>query len=350
MHLGQRFLISIAFRFLFAAILFGTASSACVAGNYKFLKSVSIGGEGGWDCLTVDPDGRRLYVTHASKIIVLDTEQDKVVGEITDTTGVHAIAIASDLGRGYSSNGAESSIGVIDLKSLNTITKLKSGENPDAILYEPSAKEVFAFNGRSRSVTIINASSQTVAGEIALPGKPEFAAADSEHGVIFCNIEDKSQVVVIDTRKRAVRQTWPLAPGEEPTGIAFDSKHRRLFVTCHNKLMEMLDSETGKILASVPIGSGVDGCAFDPTTGLVFASCGDGTMTIAKEEPPGQLKVIQTLTTERGARTLALDSRTHRIYSVTAQFAPETSTPTPGQRSRPNFVPGTFHLLVFGPE
>ena len=319
--------------------------------NYKFIKSIPIGGEGGWDYLSIDAKARKLYVTHASKIVVVDLTQDKVAGEIADTPGVHGFAIAPELGRGFSSNGAESRVSVVDLKTLKTIAKVKTGENPDAILYDSTHSEVYAFNGRGKSATVINAESNNLVSTVPLSGKPEFAAADGLGERVFCNIDDKNEVAVIDMKTHAVTATWPLSPGEEPTGVAFDAVHHRLFVGCHNKLMTMLDSDTGKVVAKAPIGAGVDACAFDDAKQLAFASCGDGTVTIAKEEALDKLTVVQTLTTEPGARTMALDPGTHRIYTCTAQIAPDTGpSPSPGEHRRPNYVPGTFHVLVYGTE
>jgi YVTN family beta-propeller protein len=318
--------------------------------SYNLLKSIAIGGEGGWDYLSIDAKARKLYVTHASKIVIVDLAQDKVVGEIADTPGVHGFAIPPELEHGFSSNGAEARVSVVDLKTLRTLSKVETGENPDAILYEPGRAEVYVFNGRGKSATVIDAKTAKVVAAVPLAGKPEFAAADPKSGRVFCNIEDKNAVAVIDTKTHMVTATWPLAPGEEPTGMAIDAAHHRLFVGCHNKLMAMLDTDMGKIVATVPIGAGVDACAFDDATQLAFASCGDGTLTIAKEETPEKLTVTQTLTTERGARTMALDPVTHRIYTCTAQIAPEPASPSPspGERRRPDYVPGTFHLLVYG--
>ncbi len=318
--------------------------------NYKLLESIPLGGEGGWDYLSIDADARKLYVTHASKIVVVDLTRNKVVGDIADTPGVHGFAIAPELGRGFSSNGAESRVSVIDLITLKTITQVKTGENPDAILHEPARAEVCTFNGRGKSATVIDAKTGKVMATVLLSGKPEFAAADASSGRIFCNIEDKNEVAVIDSKTHSVIASWPLAPGEEPTGMALDAAHRRLFVGCHNKMMSMLDADTGKIIATVPIGVGVDACAFSDATQLAFASCGDGTLTIAKEETPDKLIVVQTLTTERGARTMALDPKTQRIYTCTAQIAAEPVSPSPaaGERPRPSYVPGTFHVLVYG--
>jgi len=317
--------------------------------DHKFLNEIPIGGEGGWDILTVDSVARRLYLSHATKVVVVDLEKNAVIAEIADTPGVHGFVVVPELGRGFSSNGKEAKSSVVDLKTLSTISKVDTGENPDALVYEPRRGEVYIFNHTGKSATVINAKTATVVATIPLEGSPEFAVADSATGRVYCNIEDKSEVAVINTAKHEVTARWPLSPGEEPTGIALDAAHHRLFATCHNKLMAMLDTGTGKVLATVPIGGGVDGCAFDDQMQLVFASCGEGTTTIAKEEAPEKLSVMQTLKTERGARTIALDPKTHRIYLPTAQFEP-TPSPAPGASpTRPKIVPSTLKLLVYGP-
>jgi YVTN family beta-propeller protein len=324
---------------------------AAHAQNYKFVKSIPLGGEGGWDILSIDAHARRLYVTHATKIVVVDLAQDKVVGEIADTPGVHAFAIAPELGKGFSTNGTESSVSVVDLKTLKTIAKVESGQSPDAAVYDPAHSEVYVFNGHGNSATVINAKSNNVVATVPLPGKPEFPAIDPLGERVFCNLEDKSEVAVIDTKTHAVTATWPLAPGEEPSGIAFDAVHHRLFVTCNNKMMMMLDTDTGKVVAQTPIGTRVDGCGFDDAKQLAFASCGEGVLTIAKEEALDKLTTVQTLKTELGARTMAIDPGTHRVYTCTAQIAPDTRpSPSPGERRRPNYVPDTFHVLVYGTE
>ena len=332
-------------------LVFLVSMPAMEAQSFKFLKSIPVGGEGGWDYLSVDAKARKLYVTHATKIVIVDLTSDNVMGEIADAPGVHGFALAPELSLGFSSNGAEARVSVVDLKTLKTITKIEIGENPDAILFEPTRSEVYAFNGRGKSATVIDTKNNQVVATVPLSGKPEFAAADGLSGRVFCNIEDKNEVAVIDMKTHAVTATWLLAPGQEPTGMAFDAVHHRLFVGCHNKLMTMLDSDTGKVVAKTPIGAGVDACAFDDATQLAFASCGDGTITIAKEEALDKLAIVQTLTTERGARTMALDPGTHRIYTCTAQIAPDTGpSPSPGERRRPNYVLGTFHVLVYGME
>ena len=317
---------------------------------YQFLTEIPIGGEGGWDILTIDSPANRLYLSHATKVVVVDLNKNAVVGEVADTPGVHAFVAVPEFQRGFSSNGKEAKSSVVDLITLKTISKIDTGQSPDAIVYEPRHREVYVFNHTGNSATVIDAKSATVSATISLGGSPEFAAVDEKAGRIYCNIEDKSEVAVIDSTKHEVVARWLIAPGEEPSGIALDAAHHRLFATCHNKMMVMLDTETGKVVANVPIGAGVDGCAFDDASQLAFASCGDGTTTIAKEETPQKLTVVQTLKTERGARTMALDPKTHRIYLPTAQFQPAPS-PSPGASpARPTIVPNTLKLLVYGPS
>jgi YVTN family beta-propeller protein len=335
--------------FLVCAICCANVGSAGLAEPYQFLNEIPIGGEGGWDILTIDSSASRLYLSHSTKVVVVDLNKNAVVGEIADTPSVHGFVAVSELQRGFSSNGKEAKSSVVDLKTLKTISKVDTGQNPDAVVYERKRREIYVFNHTGNSVTVIDPKELKVIVTIPLDGNPEFAAVDEDAGRIYCNIEDKSEVVAIDTTTHEVVANWPLAPGEEPSGIALDAAHHRLFSGCHNKMMTMLDTETGKVVATVPIGAGVDGCAFDDASQLAFASCGDGTTTIAKEESPGKLTVVQTLKTERGARTMALDWQTHRIYLPTAQFQPAPS-PSPGASpGRPTIVPNTLKLLVYGP-
>jgi YVTN family beta-propeller protein len=316
---------------------------------YHLVTGIPIGGEGGWDILTIDSVASRLYLSHATKVVVVDLNTNSVTGEIADTPGVHAFVAVPEVQRGFSSNGKESKSSVVDLTTLKTTSKIDTGSNPDAVVYEPRHREVYVFNHTGNSVTIINSKTATVSATIPLGGTPEFAAVDQAAGRVYCNIEDKSEVAVIDADKHEVVARWSLSPGERPSGIALDATHHRLFSGCHNKMMVMLDTESGKVVGSVPIASGVDGCAFDDATQLAFASCGDGTTTIAREEAPDKLTVLQTLKTERGARTMALDPETHRIYLPTAQFQPPPS-PSPGAApGRPSVVPNTLRLLVYGP-
>ena len=314
---------------------------------YHFLKEIPVGGDGGWDYLSVDADAGRLYVSHGTKVVVIDLARQAVAGEIADTPGVHGFAIAHELVRGFSSNGRENKVSVIDLASLKTLSKVESGENPDAILYEPLQREVYAFNGRGRSATVLGAESAKVLATIPLSGKPEFAVSDPTAGRVYCNLEDKNQVAAIDTKEHKVVSHWPIAPGEEASGMAIDLAHHRLFLGCGNKLMVIMDSSSGKVVGSVPIGQGVDANAFDPGTQLAFSSCGDGTVTIAHEDSPDKLTVVQTLKTERGAKTMALDPKTHNIYLSTAKFEAAPAQAEGAPRQRPKIVPGTFKVLVY---
>jgi DNA-binding beta-propeller fold protein YncE len=325
------------------ALLISAASASGADGPYHFIKEIPVGGEGGWDYLAVDGAARRLYVSHATKVVVIDLEKDEVVGEMADTPGVHGIAIASTLNRVFASNGRESKASIIDAKTLATLMKVDTGQNPDAILFEPGQQEVYTFNGRGKSATVFAADSGKVVATIELPGKPEFAVCDPEAGRVYNNIEDKSEVVAIDTKTHKVVDTWPIAPGEEASGMAFDQAHHRLFLGCGNKMMVMMDSATGKVITNVPIGDGVDANAFDPGTQLVFSSNGEGNVTIAHEDSPDKLTVVQILDTERGARTMTLDPKTHKIYLSSAKYEADT----PGQR-RPRAIPGSFKVLVYG--
>jgi DNA-binding beta-propeller fold protein YncE len=298
---------------------------------YHFIKEIPVGGDGGWDYLTVDPSAERLYVSHATQVMVIDLNTDQIVGEITNTLGVHGIAVAPKLKRVFVSDGRANQVTIADADTLQTITTVAAGHNPDCIVMGPKQKEVYAFNGRDHSATVIATDSGKVVATIPLAGKPEFA-----------QIEDQSEVAVIDAEAHQVITNWPIAPGESASGMAIDRKNHRLFLGCDNHLMIMMDSESGKVLSSIPIGEGVDANAFDPKTKLAFASCGDGTTTIAREDDD-DLTVVQTLKTERGARTMALDPTTHKIYLATAQM----EAPEPGQR-RGKIVPGTFKILVYG--
>ena len=301
----------------FALAILGILSLAKMsasAADYHALKEIAVGGAGGFDYLTVDPSARRLYVSHGTKAVVIDIEKNAIVGEVADTPGIHGIAIAPEFKRGFTSNGREAKASIFDLESLKTLSKVETGPNPDAILYESEQREIYTFNGRGNNATVIEAKTGQVVATIPLSGKPEAAAADAKAGRIYCNIENKNEIAVIDMKTHQVVTTWPIAPGEEASGMAIDLEHHRLFIGCHNKLMEMIDSTSGKVIDKVTIGDGVDGNAFDPATQLAFSSQGDGTVTIAHEDSPDKLTVIQTLKTQRGAKTIALDPKTHNIY------------------------------------
>ena len=334
---------------LFAALLCAAAvGRAQPNAGYKVVQKVLLGGEGGWDYLLVDAAARRLYVTRGTHVSVFDADTLKPVGEIENTAGVHGVALAPELGRGYVSNGRASSITIFDLKTLKTLEEVKStGENPDAILYDPASTRVFAFNGRSANATVLDAASGKVLATVALGGKPEFATSDQE-GRVYANLEDRSELVAIDSRKAEVLKHWPLAPCEEPTGMAIDRAHKRLFIGCGNRLMVVVNAATGNIVASVPIGAGVDATGFDPDTALAFSSNGEGTLTVVREDAPDKFSVVENVATQRGARTMALDEKTHRVFLVTAEFGPAPEAAAGQPRPRPPILPGTFTLLVVG--
>jgi DNA-binding beta-propeller fold protein YncE len=323
-----------------------TAVALAAAGpGYKVVNTYKVGGDGGWDYLIADGAARRLYISRATHVIVLDLDSGKTVGDIADTPGVHGIALAPELGRGFVSNGREGTVSVFDLKTLATISKVKAGENPDAILYDPATRRVFTFNGKSQDSTAIDAAKGTVLGTIKLDGKPEFAASDGK-GEIFVNIEDKSELTAIDSNKLAVKSTWPLAPCESPSGLSIDRKNRRLFVGCDNKMMAVVDADSGKVLATPAIGDGVDATTFDDETGLAFASCGEGVLTVVREESPDKFSVAENVPTQAGARTLALDSKTHNVYLVTAKFGPPPAATADNPHPRRSILPDSFVVLV----
>jgi YVTN family beta-propeller protein len=322
-------------------------SGLAAAPGYHVVKTYKLGGDGGWDYLTLDNTSNRLYISRSTHVIVIDADSGKPVGDIPDTPGVHGIALAPEFGRGFVSNGREGTVTVFDLNSLKVLSKIKVGENPDAILYDPASKRVFTFNGRSDDVTAIDAAKGEVMGTIKVDGKPEFAVSDAK-GEIFVNIEDKSELMALDPNKLDVKSRWPLAPCEEPTGLAIDRKHRRLFSGCSNKLMAIVDTDSGKLVSTLPIGDGVDATAFDPDTGLAFASCGEGVLTVVHEDSPDKFSVAENVPTKRGARTMALDPTKDRIFLVTAEFGPPPA-PTAGQpHPRPTILPDSFEVLVVG--
>ena len=326
-------------------VLFSLAAIAVAPADdaYHLLKEIPIGTDGGWDYLSVDSAAQRLYVSHGTQVVVIDLARDAVVGVITNVSGVHGLAPAPDLGIGLVTCGRENKAAMVDLKTLAVTAKVETAANPDGMLYEPGRQEFYTFNGRGQSATVIDAKTAKVVATIPLGGKPEFAQADPKAGLVFNNIEDKNEVVVIDTKTHAVKNHWPIEPNEEGSGLAYDAANHHLFIGCGgSKTMVMMDSTSGKILATVPIGDGVDANAFDPGTGLAFASCGDGTTTIAKEDGD-KLTVVQTLKTERGARTMTIDPATHKIYLASAKF----DAPAEGQR-RGKMQPGSFKILVYG--
>src|SRR5215813_14147434 len=315
--------------------------------GYRLLKKIEAGGEGGWDYLFVDSNSRHLYISRSTHVMVLDADTGTTIGDIPNTNGVHGIAIAADLGKGFTSNGRDASISIFDLKTLKVTGTVKVGKNPDAIIYDPATHRVFAFNRGDSSVSAIDAASGNVVGAITLGGHPEFAVSD-ETGRVFVNLDDKSEVVALDSRKLEVKTRWSVAPGEDPSGLAIDRKHHRLFSVCGNKKMVVSDYDTGRVIITLPIGGGVDAAGFDPETNLAFSSNGEGTLTIVHEDSPDAFSVSENVPTQQGARTMSLDTKTHNVYLVTAKFGPPPA-PTPERPNpRPSVVPNSFVVLVFG--
>jgi len=305
------------------------AATCTAEETYHLIKEIPVGGSAQWDYLTVDSEAHRLYLSHANKVEVIDLVGGTVVGTIENTPGVHGIALAPKLGRAFTSNGQENKASIVDLKTLKTISKVTTGANPDCILYDSTQNEVYTFNGRGKSATVFDPESGKVIATIDLGGKPEFAVSDGAAGRAYVNLEDKSEVVAIDLKTHQVLSHWPIAPGKAASGMAIDREHHRLFLGCDNQKMVMMDSTTGKVVATVPIGAGVDANAFDPATQLAFSSNGEeGTTTIAQETASNKLTVVQTLKTVVGARTMTLDPVTHDIY---------LPAPTPA-----------FRVLVYG--
>ena len=309
--------------------------------QFKVANRIKLGGEGGWDYLTYDQDGQRLFITRGSHVMVVDTNTLKMTADIADLSGIHGVALAPEFGRGFISNGGDNTVTIFDLKALKKLDSVKVGERPDAIVYEPFSKHVFTFNARGHDTTAIDAASGKVIGSVPLGGKPEFAASDGK-GKLYANIEDKSQIAELDVSKLSVLNTWPLAPCQEPSALAFDVAHHRLFAGCDNKMMAVVDSDSGKVVTTVPIGEGVDAGAFNPGTQEVFMSCGEGVLTVIHEDSPDKYTVKQNVATVKGARTMALDPEHDVVYLVTAQR--EATPPAPGQR--PAMVPGSFELIV----
>jgi DNA-binding beta-propeller fold protein YncE len=312
--------------------------------GYHVIHRINTGGEGGWDYVTVDPDDNRLFLSRGTHAMVIDLGRDSVVGDIPNTAGIHGVALAPELNRGFTSNGRDSSVTIFDYKTLAPIAVVKiPGRNPDAILYDPGTKRVFTFNGGTSNATALDATNGTVVGTVDLGGKPETAVSDG--GKVYANIEDKSEIAVFDPKTLAVLARWPLAPCEEPSGLAIDRVHQRLFAGCANKTMAVVDMRTGKVVATPAVGSGVDAAGFDPGTQLAFTSNGEGTITVVHEDTPDKYTVVETVPTQRGARTMAVNPKTHRLYTVTAEFGPAPAPTADRPRPRPPMIPGTFVVL-----
>ncbi len=316
--------------------------------GYKLVNKFHIEGDGGWDYLNVDETTGRIFISHGTVVQVIDEKDGKLLGTIPDTKGVHGIAIANDLNKAFISNGRDSSVTIIDLKSLEFITKVPvTGQNPDAILYDPFSHNVFVYNGRTANATVIDGVANKVVATIKLDGKPENSVSDGK-GKVYVNIEDKSEISVINSTTNKVENTWSIAPGEEASGMALDNENHRLFTVCSNKLMVVLDALSGKVIASLPIGDGSDGAAFDPALKRAYSSNGEGTLTVVQEVTPDEFIVLETIPTLRGARTITLDKKTHHIFMSTAEYMP--ADPSAGDSNRrPSVKSGTFMVLDVAP-
>jgi len=312
------------------------------ASGHKVIKTIPLGGEGGWDYVYVDSSARRVYISRGTHTVVMDADTYAVVGDIPDTQGVHGIAIASDLGRGFTSNGRSNDVTIFDLKTLKPIGNVKTDANPDAIVYDPVSKRVFTFNGRGKNTTAINAANGTVAGTLPLGGKPEFAAVDGK-GSVFVNNEDTSEIIEINAQKITETHRWPLAPCKSPSGLAMDTKNRRLYSVCDDKVSVVVNADTGKVVATPEIGKGPDAAAFDAGSNEFFASCGEGVLTVVHQDSPDQYTVVENVATKRSARTMGLDLKTHNIFMPAADFDP----PAPGER-RGKMKPDSFVIVVVG--
>ena len=321
--------------------------------RYEKIHKIEIGGEGGWDFLEVDAATRRLFIARATRVIVVDLDTEKVIGEIPDTPGVHGVAFVPDLSRGFTSNGTDSTVTVFDTKTLKTLGKVKANGRPDIIYFEPVSRRVFTFNHGTNDTTAIDPDGMKAIETIKLGGVPELAASD-EKGHIFVNLEDTSEIVEFDARTLKILKRFSLAPGSEPTGLAFDPKARKLFSTCSNRKLVVSDADSGKVVQTLDIGPGPDGCVYDASTGLFFASCGgDGTVAVVREKTPGQYEVAETIKTQVSAKTIALDPKTHRLYLAAATPAPaptavEKDKAVAKKKGGRRYAPGSFVVLVVG--
>jgi YVTN family beta-propeller protein len=311
--------------------------------NYKIINKIHLEGDEKWDYLYSDDQANRLYVSHGSIVQVVDENKGEVVGKITGLSGVHGIAIAPLLNKGFISNGKDSSVTIFDNKTFQVTAKISVGKGPDAILFDPFSNKVFVFNAKANSASVLNARSNKVEATIPLAGNPEFSVSDGK-GKVYVNLENMSSIAVINSSALKVENVWALAPGEEPTGLALDNDDHHLFSVCANKLMVIVDAETGKILTSLPIGEKADGAAFDPELKIAYSSNGEGTLTIVKEMHKGSFEVLKNFPTQKGAKTITINKKNHHVYLPTASLEAQPGT------GKPKVAPGTFIILDIVPE
>ena len=321
------------------------AAQVAAGAQYHVAARFPLGGDGGWDYLTVDTARGRVFVTRSDRVMVVDQASGKLLAEIPGLSRGHGVALDYSTNHGFLTSGADSTVVMFDLATLAVLKRTTAAVDADAILYDPASKHVFSFNGDANSATVLDAATGARVGTIPLGGKPEFGATD-RMGHVYVNIEDRAEIVEIDPVAMAVRRRWSIAPCEDPTGLALDVAHARLFSVCGNKLMAVSDIARGKVVATLPIGTGVDGAAFDPESGNVFASAGEGAITVVHEDAPDKYRVVSTVATMPGARTITLDPKSHRVYTVSAKFGPMPAAAPGGPRRRPPTVPGSFALIV----
>jgi len=332
---------------LLLALALPLTAHAADAPKYHILRHMTVGGDGGWDYLTFDPAGHRLFIARSTRVMVVDVASGQLSAEIVNTPGVHGVALVPDAGQGYASNGRESTVTVFDLKDLHEIARIKVGDAPDAIVYDPISKRVFTFNAKSKDTTAIDVATGKVAGTIPLGGKPEFSVSDGK-GHMYVNNEDKSEIVEFDPQALKETHRWKLTGCESPSGLAMDRKNRRLFAGCDNKKMAVMNADTGAVITTLAIGAGVDANAFDPETMLAFSSNGEGNLTVVHEDSPDKFTVVETVPTEKGARTMALDPETHKVYLVTAKFGPAPAPTADAPHPRPSILPNSFEVIELG--
>src|ERR1700676_2435359 len=325
--------------------------AAAPKGGYHLLTKYSLGAAPGgkeyWDYITLDPASRLLYVSHNTEVKVVNADSGKVSGSVADLKRVHGIALIPHLGKGYISDGGADEVVVFDIKTLKVTGHIKTGQNPDCIIYDPASKHIFTMNGKSNDASVIDPATETVIATIPMGGRPEYAVADG-HGMIYDNIEDKNEVVALDSRTNTVKARWPIAPAAEATAIDMDVQHRRLFIGGRNKLLAIMDADTGKVLQTFPIGAGVDTNIYEPETGLLFTAARDGTLHVFHEDSADKFSVVETVKTEFGARNMALDPKTHKLFIDTANFGSAPAATTEQPNPQPTPVSGTFRLLVYG--
>jgi YVTN family beta-propeller protein len=320
-------------------------------GGYHLLKKYDLGAAPGgkeyWDYITFDPATRRLYVSHNTEVKVVNADTGAIIGSISELKRVHGIALVSELGRGFLSDGGADEAVVFDMKTLKVTGHIKTGGNPDCIIYDPTSKHIFTMNGKTNDASVIDPATTTVVATIPIGGRPEYAVADG-HGTIYDNVEDKSEVVAIDSMANTVKTQWPIAPAEGATAIDLDVKHHRLFIGGRNKVQAIMNVENGKIIHTFPIGAGVDTNIFDPETGTLFVAVREGILHVFHEDTPDQFSVVESVKTEFGARNMAFDPKTHQLFSDTADFAPAPEPTADQPHPQPTPVSGTFRLLVYG--